>query len=47
MYKRQVFCLKRAPVRGRNVNIEEKRGQEVTGLRDAEMEKDGTDLLER
>ena len=29
----EVFCLKRAPVRGRDLDAVERRGEEVTGLR--------------
>ena len=44
--KGEVFCLKPASTRGRNLDIKEGRGGEVIYLRDEGMEKDGKDFLE-
>ena len=35
-----------ASIRGRNLNIEKRRGEVVTGLHDVEMKKGGRDLSE-
>ena len=42
----EVFCLERATMQGKNLNIKGKRREKVTSLRDVDMEKDETNLLE-
>ena len=42
-----MFCFERAPTRGRNFYIEERRGGEVTCLQDVDMEKDGKDFFKK
>ena len=41
-----MFYLERAPIRGRNLEIDQVRGEEVTGLRGVNMENGGKDFLE-
>ena len=43
----EVYCLKYGPIQDRNVDSEKRRGEEVTGLRDMDMEKDGKVFLDR